>query len=64
VFTYVLRQENRKGSLAVSKLQLHDAVNKATVNKFHVSGHPPARNFNGRINWSLLVTFVIIGHVI
>ena len=29
---------------------------KATVNEVHVSGHPPVRNFNGRINWSLLVT--------
>ena len=40
------------------------AYYKATVNEIHVSGHPPARNFNGRINWSLLVTYVIIGHVI
>ena len=36
---------------------------KATVNEVHVSGHPPARNFIGRIN-SLLVCYVIIGHVI
>ena len=31
-------------------------IGKATVNEIHVSGHPPARNFNCRINWSLLVT--------
>ena len=40
------------------------AYYKATVNEIHVSGHPPVRNFNGPINWSLLVTYVIIGHVI
>ena len=31
-----------------------EVVLKATVNEVHVSGHPPARNFNGHINWSLL----------
>ena len=55
-------------TIGTAKTPLYGAqiniLRKATVNEIHVSGHPPARNFNGRINWSLLVTYVIIGHVI
>ena len=47
-----------------SSYYLYWVIHKATVNEIHVSGHPPTHNFNGRINWSLLVTYVIIGHVI
>ena len=40
----------------VASLAIIRVIHKATVNEIHVSGHPPARIFNCRINRSLLVT--------
>ena len=48
--------ENLSIACETRKFITWEDVLKDTVNEVHVSGHLPARNFKGRINWSLLVT--------